>query len=184
MKRSRFIKSFILFSSILFIKPSILFAGKNFIMPRKKAPDFLFNGFKKNNKNQKKWSLDDFSGEWIILYFYPKDFSSGCTLEAKGFQDDLYIFKKLNTSIVGISADNKEDHESFCNSKELGYTLLSDPNGETSKLYDSWYDPYSKRNTFIIDPKGIVVYKWIGVRPIGHAQEVLKELVKQKKIYA
>ena len=184
MKRRRFINIFVLFSSILFIKPSRLLASINSVSIGKKAPYFLLNGFNKNNQNKKQWSLDDFSGEWLILYFYPKDFSSGCTLEAKGFQDNLSKFKNLTTSIVGISADSKEEHESFCSSAKLGYTLLSDTTAEISKSYDSWLDPYSKRNTFMINPKGIVVYKWIGVRPIGHAQEVLEELIKQKKIYA
>ena len=184
MKRSEFIKSFILFSSILFIKPSRLFASINSVTLGKKAPNFLLNGYNKNSPNKKQWSLDDFSKKWLVLYFYPKDFSSGCTLEAKGFQDNLSKFKKLTTSIVGISADSKEEHESFCTSAKLGYTLLSDTTGEISKSYDSWLDPYSKRNTFMINPKGIVVYKWIGVRPIGHAQQVLEELIKQQKIYA
>ena len=183
MKRRQFIK-FFLFYSILFGKPSRLFASINSVRLGQKAPNFLLNGFNKNNPTQKKWSLDDFSGKWIILYFYPKDFSSGCTLQAKAFQDNLSNFKKLNSSIVGISADNEEEHESFCTSAKLGYTLLSDTTGEISKLYDSWLDPYSKRNTFLINPKGIVLFKWIGVRPIGHAQEVLEELIKQQKIYA
>ena len=184
MKRRQFIKSFVLFSTILIGKPSRLFASINSVRLGQKAPVFLLNGFNKNNPNKKEWSLDDFSGEWLILYFYPKDFSSGCTLEAKGFQDNISTFKKYNASIVGISADTEEDHESFCSSEKIGYTLLSDKNGEVSKLYDSWLEPNSKRNTFIVNPKGIVVYKWIGVRPIGHAQEVLEELIKQKKIYA
>ena len=184
MKRSEFIKTFILFSIILFIKPSRILASINSVKVGKKAPNFLLNGYSKNSPNKKQWSLDDFSQKWLILYFYPKDFSSGCTLEAKAFQDNLSMFEKLNSSIVGISADNEEEHESFCTSAKLGYTLLSDTTGEISKSYDSWLDPYSKRNTFMINPKGIVVYKWIGVRPIGHAQEVLEELIKQQKIYA
>ena len=184
MKRSKFIKYFILFTIILFVKPTRLIASVNAIRLGKKAPEFLLNGFNKSNPNQKKWSLDNFSGEWLILYFYPKDFSSGCTLQAKAFQDSLYKFRKLTCSIAGISADNEEEHESFCTSAKLGYTLLSDTTGEISKSYDSWLDPYSKRNTFMINPKGIVVYKWIGVSPIGHAKEVLEELIKQKKIYA
>ena len=105
-------------------------------------------------------------------------------ITSQSISNNLSKFKKLNSFIVGISADNEEEHESFCTSAKLGYTLLSDTTGEVSKSYDSWLDPYSKRNTFMINPKGIVVYKWIGVRPIGHAQEVLEELIKQKKIYA
>ena len=184
MLRRQFIKSFVCVSSILLIKPSGVFAAINMIGLGQKAPDFSLNGFNKNNSNKKEWSLNDFLGEWLILYFYPKDFSSGCTIQAKAFQDNLSKFKKLNSSVVGISADTEEEHESFCASAKLDYTLLSDTNGEISKSYDSWLDPYSKRNTFMINPKGIVVYKWIGVRPIGHAQEVLEELIKQKKIYA
>ena len=184
MKRRQFIKTIILFSSILLFKPSKSFASTNSVRLGIKAPDFLLNGFNKSNPNKKKWSLDDFSGDWLILYFYPKDFSSGCTIQAKGFQDILYKFKRINSFIVGISADNEEEHESFCNNAKLGYTLLSDTTGEISKSYDSWLEPYSKRNTFLINPKGIVVFKWIGVRPIGHAQEVLEELIKQQKMYA
>ena len=184
MKRRQFIKSFFLLSSILIVKPTKLIASINSVRLGQKAPDFLLNGFNKNNPNQKEWSLDNFSGKWLILYFYPKDFSSGCTLQAKAFQDNLSKFKKLNSTVVGISADIKEEHESFCSSAKLGYTLLSDTKAEISKSYDSWSDPYSKRNTFMINTKGIVVYKWIVVRPIGHAHEVLEELIKQKKIYA
>ena len=184
MKRSSFIKVLTLFFSVLFIKPAGLYANINSVRLGNKAPDFLLNGFNRNNNKQSTWSLDDFSGKWLILYFYPKDFSSGCTLQAKGFQDYLAKYKRLNSSIVGISADSKEEHQSFCTSEKLGYTLLSDTNGAISKLYDSWLDPYSKRNTFLINPKGIVLFKWIGVRPIGHAQEVLEELIKQQKIYA
>ena len=180
MKRRNFIKAFILFSTTLFLNPSQLFANTNSVRIGNKAPSFLLNGFNKNNLNKKKWSLDDFYGEWLILYFYPKDFSSGCTLEAMKFQQNLSKYNKLNASIVGISADSQEDHESFCTSEKLGYTLLSDPNGKISKLYDSWLDPYSKRNTFLINPEGKVVYKWIGVRPLGHAQEVLEVLIKHK----
>ncbi len=184
MKRNEFIKTFILFLIILVVKPLGILASINSTRIGKKAPDFLLNGFNKNIPNQKKWCLDDFSGEWLILYFYPKDFSTGCTLEAKEFQDNLSKFNQLNASIVGISADNEEEHESFCTSEKLGYTLLSDTTGEISKLYDSWLNPYSTRNTFMINPKGIVIYKWIGVRPIGHAQKVLEELIKAQKIYA
>ena len=184
MNRRQFISFCIIFFSVIFINPSIIFASVNSLVVGKKAPYFLLNGFNKNITNQNQWSLDDFSGEWLILYFYPLDFSSGCTLEAKEFQDNLSNFKKLNASIVGISADNEEKHESFCTSSKLGYTLLSDTTGEISKSYDSWLDPYSKRNTFLINPEGILVFKWIGVRPIGHAKQVLEELIKQKKLYA
>ena len=184
MKRSHLIKSSFLFLITLFISPNKLFAYVNSIRLGSKAPNFSLNGFNKNNPNKKIWSLNDYSGKWLILYFYPKDFSSGCTLQAKGFQDYLAKYERINSSVVGISADSQEDHESFCTSEKLGYTLLSDNSGDISKSYDSWLDPYSKRNTFLINPEGIIVYKWIGVRPLGHAQEVLEELIKQQRKYA
>ena len=184
MYRRKFIKELLLFFSISLIKPTNVLASVNSIKLGKKAPYFLLNGFNKNYPKQTQWSLHDFAGKWLILYFYPKDFSSGCTLQAKQFQDMFYKYEKLNASIVGISADNESEHESFCTSAKLGYTLLSDLNGEISKLYDSWLDPYSKRNTFLINPEGLVLFKWIGVRPLGHAQEVLDELLKQQQIYA
>ena len=112
-----------------------------------RVPDFILVDDK-----DKTIRLSDLRGSPAVLYFYPKDFSSGCTLEAKAFQDNLSKFKKLNSCVVGISADNEEEHESFCTSAKLGYTLLSDTTGEISKSYDSWLDPYSKRNTFMINP--------------------------------
>ena len=184
MKRRQFINSLILFFSFLLGKPLKSIASVNSVKVGEKAPYFSLKGYEKTNQSKNEWSLDDFSGKWLILYFYPKDFSSGCTLEAKGFQDNISTFKKYNASIVGISADTEEDHESFCSSEKIGYTLLSDKNGDVSKLYDSWLEPYSKRNTFLVNPKGIIVCKWIGARPIGHSIEVLEELMKQQKIYA
>ncbi len=96
------------------------------------------NGFNNINPNKNKWSLEYFIHKWLIIYFYPKFFSSGSKLEAKGFQDNLSKYNKHNSSIVGISDDNQEEHESFCTSGKIGYTLLSDTSGEISKSYDSW----------------------------------------------
>ena len=179
MKRSQFKKSL-----ILFIKSSRLFASINTIRLVKKSPDLFSNGLNKNKPNHTNWSLDNFSGQWLILYFYPMVFSSLCTLEAKGFHNNLSKYKNQYASIVGISADKEADNESFCKSEKTRYTLLSDKPGDISKSYDSWLDTYSKRNTFIIISKGILVLKWIGIRPLGDAQEVLEKLLKQNKIYA
>ena len=112
------------------------------------------------------------------MYFYPKDFTTGCTIEAKGFTDLKNKFSKYNAEIVGISADSEESHDSFCNSKAINYTLLSDSNGIVSEKYGSWIPPYSDRNTFLISPKGRIIYRWISVAPINHAKEVLKVLEK------
>jgi len=118
----------------------------------------------------------DFQGRWLVLYFYPKDFTSGCTLEARSFQAALADFHRLGAEVVGISADAAEDHISFCAAEGLAYPLLSDPGGNVSRAYGSWLAPYSQRHTFLIDPNGQLRARWLGVRPIGHGQEVLAEL--------
>jgi peroxiredoxin Q/BCP len=122
-------------------------------------------------------ALDDFRGRWLALYFYPRDFTSGCTLEARGFQRALADFQSHGAAVVGISADDPEDHAAFCSSEGLVYPLLSDPGGEVSRRYGSWLPPFSLRHTFLIDPEGMLRRAWTGVRPAGHAQEVLAELL-------
>lgn len=120
--------------------------------------------------------LDDFAGRWLVLYFYPRDFTSGCTLEARGFQQELPRFRARNAEVVGISADRPDDHAAFCSSEGLVYPLLSDPGGRVSRQYGSWMAPFSLRHSFLIDPQGILRARWTGVRPAGHAREVLAEL--------
>ena len=89
------------------------------------APNFQLEGFNKNIKTKTTWELSDFQGKWLVMYFYPKDFTAGCTLEAKGFSELKKDFSKNNAEIVGISADNQDSHENFCSEKSINYTLLS-----------------------------------------------------------
>ncbi len=121
-------------------------------------------------------SLADFKGRWLVLYFYPKDFTPGCTLEARGFQKDLATFHQLGAEVVGVSTDTLDSHGSFCGSEGLAYPLLSDPQGEMIRRYGSWLAPSALRHTFLIDPAGIVRARWLGVRPLGHSQEVIAAL--------
>lgn len=121
-------------------------------------------------------SLADFRGRWLVLYFYPRDFTSGCTLEARGFQRDLAAFAARDTAVVGISADDGESHASFCGSEGLAFPLLSDQGGVVSRRYGSWIAPFSQRHTFLIDPQGVLRQRWTAVRPAGHSQEVLATL--------
>jgi len=121
-------------------------------------------------------SLADFHGHWLVLYFYPRDFTSGCTLEARGFQRDLAAFADLNATVVGVSADDGESHLSFCGSEGIAFPLLSDQGGAVSRRYGSWMAPYSLRHTFLIDPQGLLRQRWTAVRPAGHSQEVLAAL--------
>lgn len=122
--------------------------------------------------------LADFSGSWLVLYFYPRDFTSGCTLEARGFQRDLAAFQARGAQVVGISADSPSDHAAFCGSEGLKYPLLSDAGGVVSRGWGSWLPPFSLRHTFLIDPQGILRARWTAVRPAQHSQEVLAELTR------
>jgi len=121
-------------------------------------------------------SLSDYLGRWVVLYFYPQDFTSGCTLEAKRFQQSLDDYKALNAQIIGVSADDVASHESFCEAEGLAFPLLSDMNGTVSKAYGSWLTGRSLRHTYLIDPNGILQKRFLGVRPAIHSQEVLMAL--------
>lgn len=120
--------------------------------------------------------LEDFRGRWLVLYFYPRDFTSGCTLEARGFQRDLEAYHQHHAEVVGISSDSIELHGSFCGAEGLAYPLLSDPQGAACRRYGSWLAPSALRHTFLIDPQGILRARWVAVRPLAHSQEVLKTL--------
>jgi len=143
------------------------------------APDFDLPGVTPDREGkpiESRLNLAAFQGRWLVLYFYPRDFTSGCTLEARGFQRDLASFEARGASVVGVSADDAESHASFCGSEGLAYPLLSDPAGEVSRRYGSWMAPYSLRHTFLIDPEGTLRQRWTGVHPAQHSQEVLAAL--------
>ena len=140
------------------------------------APDFDLEAAGAEGALGQRLSRDGFRGSWLVLYFYPRDFTSGCTLEAQGFQRDLEAFKAVNAAVVGVSADGSEKHASFCTSEGLAYPLLSDQGGAVSKRYGSWIPPFSQRHTFIIDPGGILRARFVGVNPGPHSQEVLSTL--------
>ena len=140
------------------------------------APDFDLLGTSRDHSKGKRWSLNDLRGQWVVLYFYPRDFTSGCTIEAHGFQTFNDRFEAAGASVIGVSADGVDDHASFCSSEALDFLLLSDPDGTVSKAYGSWMAPYSMRHTFLLDPEGIVRERWVGVRPTGHAKEVFTRL--------
>ncbi len=120
--------------------------------------------------------LADFRGDWVVLYFYPRDFTSGCTIEARRFQQDLPKFRAMGAQIVGISADSVDSHERFCSAEGLQFPLLSDPKGEVSQSYGSWMGDVALRNTFLIDREGILREIDPIVHPSHHSAEVLAQL--------
>ncbi|MEO1208772.1 MAG: peroxiredoxin [Cyanobacteria bacterium J06638_20] len=121
-------------------------------------------------------SLKDYRGQWVIVYFYPQDFTSGCTLEAQRFQRDLPKYLERETQILGISVDDVTSHAEFCDSEGLRFPLLSDVDGQVSKAYGSYLTGRSLRHTYIIDPNGILRARFLGVRPAIHSAEVLAKL--------
>jgi peroxiredoxin Q/BCP len=141
--------------------------------------------FKLVSNEGKPTSLDKYKGHWVVLYFYPKDFTSGCTLEAHNFQRDLDKYKKLKAVILGVSVDTAESHKSFCTKEGLNFKLLADTDAKVSDQYGSVMDykgmKLSARNTFIIDPKGKIAKVFVKVNPAVHSEEVLAALAELKK---
>lgn len=136
------------------------------------APDFTLP----TNTGDGTVSLKDYQGQWLVVYFYPKDFTSGCTLEARRFQRDLPQYQARQTQILGISADSVDSHAEFCDSEGLKFPLLADTTGAVSKAYGSWMGALSARHTFIIDPQGVLRATFTGVNPAIHSTEVLAKL--------
>jgi thioredoxin-dependent peroxiredoxin len=130
-------------------------------------------------------SLKDYRGKWVVLYFYPKDFTSGCTLEAKNFQHDLAKFEPLNAVVLGVSVDTAQSHKDFCAKEGLNFKLLADPGAKVSTAYGSVMDykgeKLAARNTFIINPQGEIAKVFTGVKPAEHSEEVLKALAELQK---
>jgi peroxiredoxin Q/BCP len=141
--------------------------------------------FKLTTNEGKEASLSDFKGKWVVLYFYPKDFTSGCTLEAHNFQRDLAKYEKAHAVILGVSVDNAESHKSFCAKEGLSFKLLADTDAKVSEAYGSTMEyngaKYSARNTFIIDPHGKIAKVFVKVGPAGHSDEVLAALAELQK---
>ncbi len=147
-------------------------------------PDFTLN-----DKDGKIISLNDFLGKWVVIYFYPKDLTPGCTIEAHEFTNFLPEFKKLGAQVLGISPDSSESHCKFYDKEKLKLILLSDPDKKVAKNYGAYgkKNLYGKeyegiiRSTFLINPEGKVVYSWKSVKPLGHAKIVLEKLKELTK---
>jgi thioredoxin-dependent peroxiredoxin len=130
-------------------------------------------------------SLKDYRGKWVVLYFYPKDFTSGCTMEAKNFQRDLTKYEQAGAVVLGVSVDTAQSHKDFCAKEGLNFKLLADPDAKVSTEYGSVMDykgaKLAARNTFIINPKGEIAKVYTGVKPADHSEQVLKDLAELVK---
>jgi len=124
-------------------------------------------------------SLSSFKGKWVVLYFYPKDGTPGCTIEAHNFQRDQDKYTKENAVILGVSVQSADSHKEFCTKENLTFRLLADPDKKVVKAYgSSGMLGMASRNTFLIDPTGKIVKIWVGVNPTKHSDDVLAVLQK------
>jgi peroxiredoxin Q/BCP len=130
-------------------------------------------------------SLTSFRGKWVVLYFYPKDMTPGCTIEAHNFQRDQAKFDADNAVILGVSLDTPDSHKQFCTKEGLTFRLLADPEHKVVDAYGSLGSfatfKIANRNTFLIDPQGKIVKEWIKVDPSHHSEEVLAAIAELKK---
>jgi thioredoxin-dependent peroxiredoxin len=145
-----------------------------------KAPTFTLP-----SQDGKPISLDSYHGKWVVLYFYPKDMTTGCTIEAHNFQRDLPKFEAVNAVILGVSVDTVDSHKQFCTKDGLTFHLLADPDHKVVDEYGSLGHfgtmTIANRNTFLIDPKGKIVKVWTKVDPKVHSEEVLTAIQDAKK---
>jgi peroxiredoxin Q/BCP len=144
------------------------------------APDFSLP-----SQDGSQVSLKDFRGKWIVLYFYPKDMTKGCTIEAHNFQRDQDQYAQKNTVVLGVSVDSVDSHKEFCTKEGLNFKLLADPDHKVVSEYGSLMNfgvtQIAARHTFIIDPTGKIVRSYMTVDPNVHSQEVLTALDELRK---
>jgi len=150
----------------------------------KKAPNFTLT-----DQDGVTRSLADYAGKWLVLYFYPKDDTPGCTAEACSFRDARDVIAEHGAEVVGISKDSVASHRKFVDKHSLNFTLLSDPDHTTIEAYGAWglkkfmgrEFTGTKRMTFIISPTGDIVREYPDVTPKEHAAQILLDLTELKK---
>lgn len=149
-----------------------------------KAPKFSLN-----DQSSTTHTLDQYKGKWVVLYFYPKDMTPGCTMEACAFRDNVNRLTSANAVVLGVSADSEKRHKKFAENESLTFPLLADEDHKVCEAYGVWgkkkfmgreYDGIS-RMTFIISPVGDIVKKYEDVKVKGHVDEVLKDLGELQK---
>ncbi len=148
-----------------------------------KAPDFCLKGIDEKGE-EKEFCLKDFKGKKVILYFYPKDNTPGCTTEACDFRDNMNVLANMGYTVLGVSPDSVNSHKKFKEKYDLNFILLSDPDKSVAESYGAFgekkmYGKVTKgiiRSTFLIDEDGNIARAWYNVKAKGHVEKVLKEL--------
>ena len=142
-------------------------------------------GFTLPSQDGTSLSLDQFHGKWVVLYFYPKDMTSGCTLEAHNFERDQQKYLAKNAVILGVSVDSVDSHKKFCTKEGLNFKLLSDADHKVTEQYGSLTNlgvvKFASRHTFLIDPEGKIAKVYTDVDPKKHSDEVLAALADLQK---
>jgi peroxiredoxin Q/BCP len=180
-------RRFVLILALALVASAFAFAADAVPQVGQMAP-----GFTLPSQDGSSISLKDFKGKWVVLYFYPKDKTRGCTIEAHNFQEDQAKYNQKNAVIVGVSVDTKESHQEFCAEQNLTFKLLSDTDAKVVKSYGSIEDPanmpaqfksltLAARNTFLVDPQGKITKVWTKVNPNKHSEEVLEALNEAAK---
>jgi len=152
-------------------------------MEGKKAPNF-----KLMDQDEKVHTLSDYKGKWTLIYFYPKDLTSGCTVEAEGFRDNLKLLQKMDVAILGVSCDDVKSHKKFAEKLGLNFPLLADTEKKMVEAYGVWVEKsmYGKkymgiqRDSFLIDPSGKIVKHYKKVKPANHPAEVISDVKEYK----
>ena len=136
--------------------------------------------FKLRDSTDQWVDLNSFKGKWLVIFFYPKDDTPGCTKEACNFRDNYSLIKSIGANIVGISLDGSTSHQKFSAKHGLPFMLLSDPNGTVTKAYGALFQFFcirlAKRHSFIIDPSGLIRKEYRSVNPATHSDQIIKDL--------
>lgn len=169
---------------------ALLLAGVSLVAADMPTAGAVAPGFTLASQEGDQVSLSDFKGQWVVLYFYPKDFTQGCTIEAHNFQEDQPKYTALNAAIVGVSADTVDSHADFCTEENLTFKVLADPELDAIEKYGSvvklegqmkerfGQDAMAARNTFLVDPQGVIRKVYTQVNPMPHSKEVLTDLAQ------
>ena len=165
----------VVFAAVLALAACVKMSAAPTPQAGQQAPDFTLP-----SQDGSPVSLHDFRGKWVVLYFYPKDGTHGCTIEAHNFQRDIAKYEQANAVVVGVSVDSTGSHKEFCAQQGLTFKLLADTDKKVSAEYGSLMNlvatKIAKRNTFLIDPQGRITKVWTGVDPTPHSAQVLESL--------
>jgi peroxiredoxin Q/BCP len=169
-------KKLLIFLSLL----ALLFAGTGLQADGTPAEGSAAPGFHLQDQNGDWHDLQDYQGSWLAIYFYPKDDTPGCTTEACNFRDNIYAFKAIGASVIGISVDDVASHKEFSEKYKLPFIILADEDGTTAKAYGVLRDwklvQIASRQSFLVNPEGVIVKHYEDVDPDTHTQQVLADL--------